>query len=175
MYPVTTMKELMTRANRFILAEEDEVRGRENFGLTQKSQPAKGDCRSSRREDRRRDPSPDRRKARSSEQRRTPSTSAAASGNGRRSGHEVASHVAINTIFKEPIYRLLNKIKAQPFFKWPRPMTTDPSSRDQSKFCAYHKQNGHRTDECRSYKFHLENLVKEGHLRDYIKEGRGDD
>ena len=55
-------------------------------------------------------------------------------------------------------------------------MTTDPSSRDQSKFCAYHKQNGHRTDECRSYKFHLENLVKEGHLREYIKqEGRGND
>ncbi|XXG51512.1 hypothetical protein AAC387_Pa03g0060 [Persea americana] len=55
-------------------------------------------------------------------------------------------------------------------------MTTDPSSRDQSRFCAYHKQNGHRTDECRSYKFHLENLVKEGHLREYIKqEGRGDD
>eukprot|EP00268_Persea_americana_P048669 TRINITY_DN5162_c0_g1_i1.p2 TRINITY_DN5162_c0_g1~~TRINITY_DN5162_c0_g1_i1.p2 ORF type:complete len:440 (+),score=60.61 TRINITY_DN5162_c0_g1_i1:1727-3046(+) len=55
-------------------------------------------------------------------------------------------------------------------------MTTDPSSRDQSRFCAYHKQNGHRPDECRSYKFHLENLVKEGHLRDYIREeGRGDD
>ncbi|XXG90595.1 hypothetical protein AAC387_Pa12g2323 [Persea americana] len=176
MYPVTTMKEPMTQANRFILAEEDEVRGRENFGLTKKNQPAKGDSKSSRREDRRRDPSPDRRKGRSSEQRRTPSTSAAASGNGRRSGHEVASHVAVNTIFKEPIYRLLNKIKAQPFFKWPWPITTDPSSRDQSKFCTYHKQNGHRTDECRSYKFHLENLVKEGHLRDYIKEeGRGDD
>ena len=87
MYPVTTMKELMTRANRFILAEEDEVRGRENFGLAKKNQPAKGDSRSSRREDRRRDPSSDRRKARSSNQRRTPSTSAAASGNGRRSGH----------------------------------------------------------------------------------------
>ncbi|XXG90550.1 hypothetical protein AAC387_Pa12g2286 [Persea americana] len=27
MYPVATMKELMTRANRFIRAEEDEVRG----------------------------------------------------------------------------------------------------------------------------------------------------
>ena len=54
-------------------------------------------------------------------------------------------------------------------------MTTDPSSLDQSKFCAYHKQNGHRTDECKSYKSHLESLVKEGHLRDYIKEeGRGD-
>ncbi|XXG54223.1 hypothetical protein AAC387_Pa03g2164 [Persea americana] len=176
MYPVTTMKELMTRANRFILAEEDEIRGRENFGLTKKSQPAKADSRSSRREDRRRDPSPDRRKAQSSEHRRAPSASAAASGSGRRSGHEPTSHVAVNTIFKEPIYRLLNKIKAQPFFKWPRPMATDPSSRDQSRFCAYHKQNGHRTDECKSYKFHLENLVKEGHLREYIKqEGRGDD
>ncbi|XXG54906.1 hypothetical protein AAC387_Pa03g2674 [Persea americana] len=176
MYPVTTMRELMTRANRFILAEEDEARGRENFGLTKKSHPTKGDSRYSRREDRRRDPSPDRRKARSSEQRRTSSASASGSGSGRRSGHEPTSYVAVNTIFKEPIYRLLNKIKAQPFFKWPRPMTTDPSSRDQSKFCAYHKQNGHRTDECRSYKFHLENLVKEGHLREYIKqEGRGDD
>ena len=27
MYPVATMKELMARANRFIRAEEDEVRG----------------------------------------------------------------------------------------------------------------------------------------------------
>ncbi|XXG78142.1 hypothetical protein AAC387_Pa08g2147 [Persea americana] len=176
MYPVTTMQELMTRANRFILAEEDEARGRENFGLTKKSQPAKADSRPSRREDRRRDPSPDRRKARSSEQRRTPSASASGSRNDRGSSHEPTSYVAVNTIFKEPIYRLLNKIKAQPFFKWPRPMTSDPSSRDQSRFCAYHKQNGHRTDECKSYKFHLENLVKEGHLREYIKqEGRGDD
>ena len=49
-------------------------------------------------------------------------------------------------------------------------MRGDPSSRDQGKFCAYHKQNGHRTDECKSFKSHLENLVKEGHLRDYVKE-----
>ena len=132
MYPVTTMKELMTRANRFILSEKDEVRGRKNFGLTKKDQPSKADGRSSRREDRCREPSPNRRRA--------PSTSATASGSGRRSGHEAASFKAVNTIFKEPIYRLLNKIKAQPFFKWPQPMKGDPSSRDQSKFCAYHKQ-----------------------------------
>ena len=34
MYPVATMKELMTRANRFIRAEEDDVRGLEKFGLS---------------------------------------------------------------------------------------------------------------------------------------------
>ena len=67
MYPVATMKELMTRANRFIQAEEDEVRGRENFDLSQKDLPSKGarDNRSSRREDCRRDPSLDRHRARS--------------------------------------------------------------------------------------------------------------
>ena len=69
----------------------------------------------------------------------------------------------MNTIFKEPIYKLLKKIKAQPFFKWPQPMKSDPTSRDKGKFCAYHKQSGHRTDECKSFKSHLENLVREGH------------
>ena len=66
MYPVATMKELMTRANRFIWAEEDEVQGRENFSLTQKAAP-KGDSKSSRREDRRRDPSSNRHTASSPE------------------------------------------------------------------------------------------------------------
>ncbi|XXG79913.1 hypothetical protein AAC387_Pa09g0880 [Persea americana] len=52
-------------------------------------------------------------------------------------------------------------------------MRDDPSSRDQSKFCAYHKQNGHRTEECKALKAHLETLVKDGHLRDHVKkEGR---
>ncbi|XXG59772.1 hypothetical protein AAC387_Pa04g1794 [Persea americana] len=49
-------------------------------------------------------------------------------------------------------------------------MESDPSSRDQGKFYAYHKQSGHRTDECKSFKSHLENLVREGHLKDYVKE-----
>lgn len=76
----------------------------------------------------------------------------------------------MNTIFKEPIYKLLGKIKTHPFFKRPQPMKGDSSSRDQGKFCAYHKQNGHKTNECKSFKSHLENLVKEGHLTDHIKE-----
>ncbi|XXG82602.1 hypothetical protein AAC387_Pa10g0513 [Persea americana] len=112
MYPVATMKELMTRANRFIRAEEDEVRGWENFGLTQKDRSSKGDNKSSRREDRCRDPSPDQSRARSSDRRQATSTSAAASGSSRRTRHEAATFKVVNTIFKEPIYKLLNKIKA---------------------------------------------------------------
>ena len=132
MYLVATMKELMTRANQFIRAEEDEVQGRENFGLSQKDRPSKGDRdnRSSRREERSRDPSPDRHRARSSDRRRNPSTSVAASGSSRRTGDDAATFKAVNTIFKEPIYKRLYKIKAQPFFKWPQPMRGGPSSQD---------------------------------------------
>ncbi|XXG77285.1 hypothetical protein AAC387_Pa08g1465 [Persea americana] len=141
MYPVATMKELMTRANRFIRAEEDEVRGRDNFGLSQKDRPSKGDRdnRSSRREDCRRDQSPDRHRARSLDRRRNSSTSVATSGSSKRTGNDAATFKVVNTIFKEPIYKLLPKIKVQPFFKWPQPIRGDPSSRDQGKFCAYHK------------------------------------
>ncbi|XXG67552.1 hypothetical protein AAC387_Pa06g0874 [Persea americana] len=178
MYPVATMKELMARANRFIRAEEDKVQGRENFVLSQKDRPSKGDKRSSRREDRRRDSSLDRhrassldrRRAQSSDRHRAPFTSAAALGSGGKSRCEAATFKVMNTVFKESIYKLLSKIKTQPFFKWPQPMRGDSSSRDQSKFCAYHKQNGHRTEDCKTFKAHLENLVKEGHLRDHIRE-----
>ena len=43
MFLVATMKELMTRASRFIKAEEDEARGRENLGYHHKDQPPKSD------------------------------------------------------------------------------------------------------------------------------------
>ena len=49
-------------------------------------------------------------------------------------------------------------------------MRGDPSSLDQSKFCAYHKQNGHRTEDYKTFKAHLKSLVKDGHLRDHVKE-----
>ena len=52
-------------------------------------------------------------------------------------------------------------------------MMGDPSTRDQNKFCAYHKLYRHRTEDCKALMAHLEKFVKDGHLRDYIKdEGR---
>ncbi|XXG80119.1 hypothetical protein AAC387_Pa09g1057 [Persea americana] len=173
------MKALMARANQFVRAEKDEARGRENFGLHQVDRPFK-DKKSSRREesDRHRALSSDRHRAPSSDLHRTPSTSAAASvptSRGiRKSRREATVYKAVNTVFKEPIYKLLSKIKKQSFFKWSQPMKGGPSAPDQSKFCAYHKQNGHRTEDCRAFKAHLENLVKDGHLRDHVKEAGRD-
>lgn len=56
--------------------------------------------------------------------------SVSTSGGGRKSKPDTTSYKVVNTIFTEPIYKLLSKVKSQPFFKWPQPMKGDPSTRD---------------------------------------------
>ena len=54
-------------------------------------------------------------------------------------------------------------------FKWPRPIRTDPAKRDHSKKCAYHKEHGHTTEQCRSLRYLVERLIKVRHLKQYIR------
>ena len=95
---MVTIKALMAQTNQFIRAEEDEARGRENFGLYQEDGLSKKDKKSSRREE--------------LDRNRAPSTSAAASvptsGGGKKFKREVTAYEAVNTIFKEPTYKLLS-------------------------------------------------------------------
>ncbi|XP_034692337.1 uncharacterized protein LOC117919297 [Vitis riparia] len=53
--------------------------------------------------------------------------------------------------------------------RWPRPLGSDPSRRDHSKKCAYHKEHGHTTETCRSLQYLVERLIKAGHLRQYLR------
>ncbi|KAH7834608.1 hypothetical protein Vadar_017870 [Vaccinium darrowii] len=78
---------------------------------------------------------------------------------------------AINTLFKEPIYKILPKIRDEPYFAWPPKMPGDPTKRNSKWRCSYHKDYGHMTANCRALKQHLEELVTAGHLRDFIDEG----
>ncbi|XP_028092012.1 uncharacterized protein LOC114292292 [Camellia sinensis] len=82
------------------------------------------------------------------------------------------SHEAIVTVFKEPIYRILEKIKREPFFVWPPKMLGDPARCNQKLRCTYHQDRGHMTQNCRALKQHLEDLVATGHLRDYIDQDK---
>ncbi|KAL6312462.1 hypothetical protein AAG906_021678 [Vitis piasezkii] len=54
-------------------------------------------------------------------------------------------------------------------FKWPRPIGTDPSMRDHSKKCDFHKDHGHTTETCRSLQYLVEKLIKAGHLKQYLR------
>ena len=66
--------------------------------------------------------------------------------------------------------RLLPIIRDFPEFKWPAPIQTDPSQRNRSLRCDYHRDHGHEIDRCQSLNFLMEKLIKATHLRRYIKE-----
>lgn len=70
--------------------------------------------------------------------------------------------------FKEPVHKIVDKIKHEPYFRWPNRMAGDPSRRNQNLYCAYHKDRGHITEQCRVLRDHLAQLAKAGHLKDFV-------
>ncbi|GJT32820.1 reverse transcriptase domain-containing protein [Tanacetum coccineum] len=55
-------------------------------------------------------------------------------------------------------------------FKPPPPMVTPVEKRSSKKFCDFHNDKGHSTDECMQLKKHIEELVRAGKLSHLIKE-----
>uniref|UniRef100_A0A2N9H092 Integrase catalytic domain-containing protein n=1 Tax=Fagus sylvatica TaxID=28930 RepID=A0A2N9H092_FAGSY len=78
------------------------------------------------------------------------------------------SFKAFQTVFKEPIHRILDKIKGESFFVWPPKLVSDPAARNHNLYCFYHRDRGHLTENCHKYKTHLEQLVTARHLSDYV-------
>uniref|UniRef100_A0A2N9GBG3 RNA-directed DNA polymerase n=1 Tax=Fagus sylvatica TaxID=28930 RepID=A0A2N9GBG3_FAGSY len=75
---------------------------------------------------------------------------------------------AFETVFKEPIYKVMEKIKREPFFVWPPKMIGNPALKDGNLYCSYHRERGHMTENCHLLKVHLEKLASEGYLDQYV-------
>ncbi|RVW76199.1 Transposon Ty3-I Gag-Pol polyprotein [Vitis vinifera] len=69
--------------------------------------------------------------------------------------------------------KILPMIQGLSDFRWPRPIGTDPSARDRSRRCAFHKNHGHTTETCRAFQFLVERLIKAGHLKQYLRTDTG--
>ena len=76
-----------------------------------------------------------------------------------------ANAQVVNAVFREPVHRVLEKIKNEPFFKWLNKMAGNPARRNPSLYCQYHRDQGHTTEECKNLWNHLEQLVQEGKLK----------
>ncbi|GAV60546.1 hypothetical protein CFOL_v3_04076, partial [Cephalotus follicularis] len=53
-------------------------------------------------------------------------------------------------------------------FQWPEKLRTPAENRNVEKYCRYHRDHGHDTEECRQLKNQIEDLIRKGHLRKYI-------
>ena len=67
--------------------------------------------------------------------------------------------------------QILTEIKDEPSLKWPRPLHSSPSLRNKRKYCRFHKDHGHYTENCRDLKEHIEELIWNGKLQQYVKRG----
>ena len=49
-----------------------------------------------------------------------------------------ANAQAINVVFRKPVQKVLEKVRNEPFFKWLNKMAGDPMNHNQNLYCHYH-------------------------------------
>jgi hypothetical protein len=70
---------------------------------------------------------------------------------------------------------VLMDIKRDPAFRWPPRMRTPPEKRNNQKFCEYHNDHGHQTEDCMVLRKEIELLIQNGKLVKFVaNEKRGD-
>ncbi|KAL5571243.1 hypothetical protein UlMin_020840 [Ulmus minor] len=54
-------------------------------------------------------------------------------------------------------------------FNYPPGIRTPSNKRDNTKYCRFHRDTGHTTEECRVLKDEVERLIQRGQLREYVR------
>ena len=47
-------------------------------------------------------------------------------------------------------------------------MRSDPTKRDNTRYCEFHRDHGHRTDDCIHLRKEIEYLIRRGYLRRFV-------
>ena len=63
-----------------------------------------------------------------------------------------------------PVDKIVMQIKDEHYLKWPRPLYSLLHVRDKNKYCHFHKDHGHYTEDCRDLKEQIEELIRKGKL-----------
>ena len=70
-----------------------------------------------------------------------------------------------------PINKILVQIKDEQYLKWPRPLHLSPNMYDKKKYCRFHKDHDHYTEDCKDLKGQIEELIRKGKLQRFVKNG----
>ena len=72
-----------------------------------------------------------------------------------------------------PKSRILDEVLQAELIPPPRKFQNPPNA-DLSKYCRYHRNNGHTTEECETLKDKIEELIRAGHLTHFVRSTGGD-
>ena len=75
------------------------------------------------------------------------------------------------TLLIMPVDKILAQIKDEYYLKWPRPLHSSPNMRNKKKYCRFHKDHDHYTEDCRDSKEQIEELIWKGKLQRFVKKG----
>ena len=67
--------------------------------------------------------------------------------------------------------QVLHEVRNEQFLRWPTQMKSDPATRDNTKYCEFHRDYGHRTDSCIQLRREIEYLIQRGYLRRFVSPG----
>ena len=79
-----------------------------------------------------------------------------------------SNNQVVGAVFRELVHQVLEKVRNEPFFKWPNKMMGNPEKRNRNLYCQYHRDHGHTIEDCRSLWDHLDQLVREGKLKQLL-------
>ena len=66
------------------------------------------------------------------------------------------------------ISQVLREVQNEQFLRWPSRMKSDPTIRDNTRYCEFHRDYGLRTDNCIQLRKEIEYLIRRGYLRLFI-------
>ena len=66
------------------------------------------------------------------------------------------------------VSQVLREVRNEQFLRWSTQMKSDPTTRDNTMYCEFHMDYGHRTDDCIQLRKEIKYLIRHGYLRRYI-------
>ena len=71
------------------------------------------------------------------------------------------------------VSQVLREVQHEKYLRWPSQMRIDPTKRYMTKYCEFHRDHRHQTDDCIQLRKEIKYLIKRGYLRCYLApEGR---
>ncbi|XP_059428651.1 uncharacterized protein LOC132162427 [Corylus avellana] len=71
------------------------------------------------------------------------------------------------------VYKVFMEVRKDPSFKWLGRMKALPQNRSTQKYCEYHNDHGHYTEDCISLRFEIEKFIRNGKLLKFVAEEKG--